>query len=74
MTEQSTGLSIPLPSDRRLYWGLFLNSQLLALAAYVFLTPASFDSFRLIGYGLVWLNVSAWVVTNTPRPTASRAL
>jgi len=70
MSEQHTGLSIPLPTDRRLYWGLFLNTQLLALGLYIVLTPASLESFRLIGYGLIWLNVSAWVVANSrPTPT-----
>jgi len=70
MSEQKTGLSIPVPTGKRLYWGLFINSQLFALALYLLLTPVSLSSYRLIGYGLIWLNVSAWVVVNS-RPTAS---
>ena len=74
MSDQETGLSIPVPTGRRLYWGLFLNSQLVALGLYVLLTPASLSSLRLIGYGLVWLNVSAWVVANRRPAAASRSL
>jgi len=70
MSEQSTGLSIPVPTGRRLYWGLFLNSQLFALALYILLSPAGLSSARLVGYGLIWLNVSAWIVTNS-RPDPS---
>ena len=72
MSDHGTGLSIPVPTGRRLYWGLFINSQLLALAVYVLLTPASLSSFRLIGYGLIWLNVSAWVIGNSqPEPSSA---
>ena len=74
MSEQSTGLSIPVPTGQRLYWGLFINSQLLALAVYVLLTPASLASYRLIGYGLIWLNVSAWVIANSQPEPASAAV
>ena len=70
MSEQSTGLAIPVPTGRRLYWGLFINSQLLALAVYLVLTPVTLSSYRLIGYGLIWLNVSVWVVVNS-QPAAS---
>ena len=71
MSDHGTGLSIPVPTGRRLYWGLFINSQLLALAVYVLLTPASLSSIRLIGYGLAWLNASAWVVVTTqPDPSS----
>jgi len=70
MSEQGTGLSIPVPAGSRLYWGLFFNSQLLALAVYVLLTPANLSSPRLIGYGLIWLNVSTWVIVNS-RPNPS---
>lgn len=74
MSDHGTGLSIPVPTGRRLYWGLFINSQLLALAVYVLLTPASLSSFRLIGYGLIWLNVSAWVIVNSrPDPSSTVA-
>mgnify|MGYP006276465145 FL=1 len=72
MSDHGTGLSIPVPTGRRLYWGLFINSQLLALAVYVLLTPASLSSIRLIGYGLIWLNVSAWVIGNSqPEPSSA---
>ncbi|MFO7832913.1 MAG: hypothetical protein R6V31_02370 [Halohasta sp.] len=71
MSEQGTGLSIPLPTGRRLYWGLFLNSLLLLLGLYVLVTPADLGSLRLVGYGLLWLTVSVWVVTNThPEPSS----
>jgi len=70
MSEQGAGLSIPVPTGRRLYWGLFLNSQLFALALYVILSPAGLSSARLVGYSLIWLNVSAWVVANS-RPDPS---
>ncbi|WP_253737901.1 DUF7546 family protein [Halohasta salina] len=71
MSEQGTGLSIPLPTGRRLYWGLFLNSLLLTLGLYVLVTPADLGSPRLVGYGLLWLTVSVWVVTNTHLEPAS---
>jgi len=67
-------ISIPLPAERWLYWALFCNTQLLGVSLYITLTRASLESLRLVGYGLLWLNVSAWVVTNTARPPASRAL
>jgi hypothetical protein len=72
MSEQQTGLSVPLPIGRRLYWGLFFNSQLLAIGLYVLLTPATLSSPRLVGYGLIWVNVSAWVIANSqPDPSTS---
>ncbi len=74
MSEQHSRLSIPVPAGRRLYWGLFLNTQLVALGLYVLLTPASFSSLRLIAFGFIWLNVSAWVVANRRPPAASRSL
>ena len=74
MSDQRTGVSIPVPTGRRLYWGLFANSQLVAIGLYLLLTPASGSSLRLIGYGLIWLNVSAWVVANTSTPAGSRPL
>lgn len=74
MSEQHSGVSIPVPTGRRLYWGLFLNTQLVALGVYVLLTPASLSSIRLIGYGLLWINVSAWVVANRRPPATSRSL
>ena len=67
-------LSIPLPAKRWLYWGLFFNTQLLLVGLYVTFTRASLESLRLVGYGLLWLNVSAWVVLNTDRPPASPTL
>jgi len=71
MSEPGTGLSIPLPTGRRLYWGLFLNSLLLALGLYVLVTPADLGSLRLVGYGLIWLTVSAWVLATTePDPSS----
>lgn len=66
--------SIPLPGDRRLYWLLFLNSQLLAIALYVAVTSATLDSLRLVGYALIWINVSAWVVVNSRAVAASRSV
>jgi len=74
MSEQHSRLSIPVPAGRRLYWGLFLNTQLVALGLYVLLTPASFSSLRLIAFGFIWLNVSAWVVATRRPPAASRSL
>jgi len=74
MSEQHSGLSIPVPTGRRLYWGLFLNSQLVALGLYVLLTPASLESRRLIAFGFIWLNVSAWVIANRRPAAASRSL
>jgi len=59
------GLSIPLPTGRRLFWALFLNSQLLLGALYVLFTPASAASVRLIAYGAIWINVGVWVVLNS---------
>ena len=70
MSQQQTGLSIPLPTDRRLYWGLFFNTQLVAVGLYILLTPVDLSSLRLTGLGLIWLNVSAWVVANS-QPEAS---
>ena len=70
MGEATGGLSVPVPTGRRLYWALFVNSQLLAAVVYVLLTRASFESLRLVAYAAVWLNVSVWVVVNS-RPTAS---
>ncbi|TQQ82089.1 DUF7546 family protein [Halonotius roseus] len=72
MAEPTGGLSIPVPTGRRLYWALFLNSQLLAAVFYVLLTAASFASIRLVAYAALWLNVSVWVVVNS-RPTATVA-
>jgi len=74
MSEQRTGLSIPVPTGRRLYWLLFVNTQLVALGLYTLLTPASLSSLRLIAFGFIWLNVSAWVVANRRPPAASRSL
>ena len=71
MSETTGGLSIPVPTGRRLYWALFLNSQLLAAVIYVLLTPASFDSPRLVAYAAVWLNVSVWVVVTSQPSTAT---
>jgi hypothetical protein len=61
----SGGLSIPVPPDRRLYWALFLNSQLLVGALYVALTAASVASLRLVGYAALWINGGVWVVANS---------
>jgi len=74
MSDQRTGVSIPVPAGRRLYWGLFLNTQLVALGLYVLLTPASLSSLRLVAFGFIWLNVSAWVVANRRPSAASRSL
>jgi len=63
-------VSIPLPEDRRLYWLLFVNSQLLAIALYVLVTSATLDALRLVGYALIWINVATWVVVNS-RPQAA---
>lgn len=70
MAATTGGLSIPVPTGRRLYWALFLNSQLLAAVLYVLLTAASFASLRLVAYAAVWINVSVWVVCNS-RPAAT---
>ena len=72
MATTTGGLSIPVPTGRRLYWALFLNSQLLVAVLYVLLTTASFASFRLIVYAAIWINVSVWVVLNS-RPAATAA-
>ena len=72
MATTTGGLSIPVPTGRRLYWALFLNSQLLAAVLYVLLTTASFASFRLVVYAAIWINVSVWVVLNS-RPAATAA-
>ncbi|MFD1640891.1 DUF7546 family protein [Halohasta litorea] len=74
MSEQGTGLAIPVPTGRRLYWGLFINSQLFALALYVLLSPAGLGSARLVGYGLIWINVSAWVVANSQADPSTPAV
>jgi|GEM_PF-6761984 hypothetical protein len=67
----SGGLSIPVPADRRLYWALFLNSQLLVGVLYVALTAASVASLRLVAYAALWINVGVWVVANSrPNLTA----
>ena len=66
----SDGLSVPVPTGRRLFWALFLNSQLLVGACYVLLTAASVESIRLVGYAAIWINVGAWVVVNS-QPAAS---
>ncbi|TQQ83521.1 hypothetical protein EGH24_01645 [Halonotius terrestris] len=64
------GLSIPIPTGRRLFWALFLNSQLLVGTLYVLLTAASVESLRLVAYAAIWINVAAWVVVNS-RPDLS---
>jgi len=74
MSEQHSGLSVPVPTGRRLYWGLFVNTQLVALGLYVLLTPASLSSLRLIAFGFIWINVSAWVIANRRPAAASRSL
>ena len=70
MAEATGGLSIPVPTGRRLYWALFVNSQLLAGVLYVTLTAATASSLRLVAYAALWINVSVWVVVNS-RPTAA---
>ncbi len=71
MTDTSDApFSVPVPATRWLHWALFVNSQLVAIWLYVALTSATLSSVRLIGYALIWLNVSAWVVVNS-RPTSS---
>ena len=72
MAETTGGLSIPVPTGRRLYWALFLNSQLLAGVLYVTLTTASVVPLRLVAYAAIWINVSVWVVVNS-RPAATAA-
>jgi hypothetical protein len=72
MAEATGGLSIPVPTGRRLYWALFVNSQLLAGVLYVALTTATASSLRLVAYAALWINVSVWVVVNS-RPTAEAA-
>lgn len=72
MATTTGGLSIPVPTGRRLYWALFLNSQLLVAVLYVLLTTASFASLRLVVYAAIWINVSVWVVLNS-RPAATAA-
>ena len=70
----TSALSIPLPTGQRLYWALFLNTQLLAIGLYALVTPADLAITRLVGYALIWLNVSVWVVTNSHPRAASDAL
>ena len=74
MAETTGGLSIPVPTGRRLYWALFVNSQLLAGVLYVTLTAATTAPLRLVAYAAIWINVSVWVVVNSrPAATADRA-
>ncbi|MFB6293715.1 MAG: hypothetical protein ABEH60_05590 [Halonotius sp.] len=61
----TSGLSIPLPTDRGLYWALFLNSQLLAGALYVAFTAARATPVKLVAFAAVWINVGVWVVANS---------
>lgn len=71
MAEATGGLSIPVPTGRRLYWALFVNSQLLAGVLYVTLTAATASSLRLVAYAALWINVSVWVVVNSRPATAT---
>ena len=72
MAETTGGLSIPVPTGRRLYWALFVNSQLLAGLLYVSVTTASISPLRLVAYAALWINVGVWVVVNS-RPAAGVA-
>ena len=64
-SSDTAGLSIPVPAGRRLYWALFLNSQLLIGALYVAFTAASAASLRLVAYAALWINGGVWVVVNS---------
>lgn len=64
-SSDTAGLSIPVPAGRRLYWALFLNSQLLIGALYVAFTAASAASLRLVAYAALWINGGVWVVANS---------
>ena len=64
MSNNSNAISIPIPESKWLYWGLFINTQLLAVFAYVTLTDNVVRSYQFTLFGLIWVNVGVWVLTN----------
>lgn len=60
------------PSRRTLlYGGLLLNTELVLVALYLLIQDATLTEPRYAVYGLLWINVGAWVIVRTRVAPAS---
>ncbi|MGM0606621.1 MAG: DUF7546 family protein [Halobacteriota archaeon] len=64
----TAAFSITVPKHRYLYWGLFLNTQLLAVLGYVLFSDGQVQSLQFTAFGLIWINVGVWVLTSVRIP------
>lgn len=67
----ATRTATRLPREARWLAGL-VAVELLAVGAYLALTPTIVDSPRYVLYPLVWIAAAAWAVLRTDPPAASR--